>query len=116
MNARKSRSYVPKGNRPFDGLWLTVHLVEAGLDGGIHEILRVAALMPSVVAKKPLAIVARTNGATRLALAVAAVERGGDAGSFMVFAPDLETVRAPPEVRTIDGEPPAETPGPSPPE
>ncbi len=71
-----------------------VHLTEAGLDGGDHEVLDV------------LALDAFRRRDEAQGLSVAAVESESHADLLMIIAADLEAVGAPSEVRAVDRDAP----------
>lgn len=79
--------------QPFDCARHAVHLAEAVLDGGDHEVAHVLG--------------GDTAGCRDVAhrFPITAIEREGDAHLFTVVAADLEPVGAPPGVAGVDSDP-----------
>ncbi len=79
-------------SQPFDGVGQLVHLAEAMLDGGNHEVAHV------------LGGDAAGSGYISHRLPVAAVEGEGDADLLAIVAADLEAVRTPACIAGDDGD------------
>jgi len=84
--------------QPFDGGRQPVHAAEAVLDGGGHQIAHI------------LGGYASSGGNEAHGLAIAAVEREGDAHLLAVVAADLEAVGAPAGVAGINRDAPVVAP------